>query len=294
MQLYFIRHGQSENNLLWTTTNGIDGRVPDPRLTKVGEAQAQQVADLLAQPDRGSDPNVDFQNTRGFGITHLYCSLMTRAIQTGLPSAAALNLPLVALPTIHEYHGIHQMFDDGDGKWRREPLPGPNRHYFTTHFPELVLPDDLQEAGWWRSRKETHLDMLRRAEQSIEWLWARHSAEDRVVIISHGAFYQAFIYALLELGQLPTSTKSPTNFFNLNNIYKSFLSLIGSTPSTFGKLSIKNLTTFIKYSHNLSVDKAAYILGTLPYKQLITVLMLLEYSWNMLTKFLFKVYLSLR
>ena len=49
MQLYFIRHGQSENNLLWDQTRSDTGRVGDPELTSNGQLQANLVAQYLAK-----------------------------------------------------------------------------------------------------------------------------------------------------------------------------------------------------------------------------------------------------
>lgn len=39
MELYFIRHAQSENNALWESTHSSDGRHPDPTSPKRGYAK---------------------------------------------------------------------------------------------------------------------------------------------------------------------------------------------------------------------------------------------------------------
>ena len=100
MQLYFIRHGQSENNALWMSTGSHIGRSEDPGLTEVGQQQSEFLAQFLSQ----ADPDVavngrDIQNVAGFGITHLYTSLMVRAVATGTIIARTLDLPLVAWRT---------------------------------------------------------------------------------------------------------------------------------------------------------------------------------------------------
>ena len=82
-RLYLIRHAQSLNNQNWSGRDFHPDRHPDPEITEKGHAQAVALANHL------SDPNAEprqfpFQagkNTR-FGITHLYCSLMTRSILT--------------------------------------------------------------------------------------------------------------------------------------------------------------------------------------------------------------------
>ncbi|MGB1251328.1 MAG: histidine phosphatase family protein [Candidatus Promineifilaceae bacterium] len=218
MQLYFIRHGESSNNVLWTSTNGIDGRVSDPRLTEKGERQAQRVADYLVMPYEGSDPSADFHNTQGFGLTHLYCSFMTRAVQTATPIAQALQLPLVAQPLIHEIHGIYKAHREGE-KWRREPLAGEGRDYFEATFPHLVLPDTLGNEGWWAHREENNRLAMQRAAEFLAWVKATHSADDHIAIVSHAGFYQAFMYALLSLSGNVTIPENgyPSTIFNINN-----------------------------------------------------------------------------
>jgi len=108
MQLYFIRHGQSENNALYDLTGSNKGRNADPGLTAAGRQQAA----LLAQFLRQSNPEApiigrDAQNVAGFGLTHLYTSLMTRSVATGSVVAEALGLPLEAWEDLHEGGGIY-------------------------------------------------------------------------------------------------------------------------------------------------------------------------------------------
>ena len=47
MQLYFIRHGQSENNARWMSTGSHRWRSEDPGLTEVGQQQAEILAQFL-------------------------------------------------------------------------------------------------------------------------------------------------------------------------------------------------------------------------------------------------------
>ncbi len=79
MDLYFIRHGQSANNDLFTKTGGRIGRQADPELTELGKIQANLLAEYI------------HSRREQFGITHLYSSLMTRAIQTSIPIAEGLR-----------------------------------------------------------------------------------------------------------------------------------------------------------------------------------------------------------
>ena len=73
LQLYFIRHGQSTNNVIMEETGFHDyltEREPEPDLTPLGLEQANLTGEVLAQPLRNS--RFDPQNRNGYGLTHLY------------------------------------------------------------------------------------------------------------------------------------------------------------------------------------------------------------------------------
>ena len=194
MQLYFIRHGQSENNALWEQTQDVKSFIVDPKLTATGHRQADLLADHLVQvrdnPDRQWDP----QNINGYGITHVYTSLMQRAVETGIKVAGRLNLPLIAWIDLHERGGL--VLDELP---HDEPVgyPGPNRQYFATHYPNLILPDELGESGWWNRPWENQDQRRERARRVAGELLTRHKeTNDRVVLISHGGFYIHLMAAL--------------------------------------------------------------------------------------------------
>src|SRR5512142_1382925 len=161
MQFYFIRHAQSSNNLLWDTTGSSNGRSHDPELTEIGLRQAHLLARFLARSPEtpvanGSSsqaPRRDFYNAAGFGITHLYSSLMLRAVMTGTRVARELGLPLVAWEDLHEFGGIY-LDDEQTG----EPVgqPGNNRAFFEKHYPGLVLAPGRGTNGWWNRPHESH------------------------------------------------------------------------------------------------------------------------------------------
>ena len=121
MQFYFIRHGQSENNLLFLTTGASEGRSHDPELTEVGRKQAEALAQFLCCTAPQSPANqFDEQNLAGFGITHLYTSLMVRAVATATTVARALKLPVVAWEELHETGGIYHQ-DEQTGERAGRP-----------------------------------------------------------------------------------------------------------------------------------------------------------------------------
>ncbi len=198
MELYFIRHAQSENNLLYNTTGASNGRSQDPELTETGRRQVEILARFLSRADSALATRfTDHQNVAGFGITHLYTSLMVRAVATGTAIARALNLPLVAWEDLHETGGIYL---DDEQAGTRIGQPGKNRAYFEAHHPNLILPATLGEAGWWNRPFEEREERPARAERFLRELLERHGGkEDRVAVISHGGFYNVLLRTILKI-----------------------------------------------------------------------------------------------
>ena len=199
LQLYFIRHGQSTNNIILDEKKEgyLLARRTDPELTPIGVAQAELLADALAQPynTNGNDP----QNRAGFGLTHLYCSMMIRAVKTGVAIAEKTHLPLVAWPELHETGGLFDTEMVGD-----EPVfmgqSGPGRSYFATHFPRLVLPEDLPESGWYNREKEPRESYAIRAQAIFDRIMAEHGGTDhRVGLVMHGGIFARIISAIFNL-----------------------------------------------------------------------------------------------
>lgn len=198
MELYFIRHAQSMNNALWESTGSSNGRHPDPDLTDKGVRQALYLASFLKTPRSTPDEAnraADWHNRYGFGLTHLYCSLMKRAVRTASIVAQALNMPLYGHPDLHENGGVY--LDDPE---RGEPVgqAGLSRTELLTLYPNLILPPSATETGWWNRPFETEEERSARAQRVWQWLLERHGhTEDRVAFFSHAGFYHTFLTTLL-------------------------------------------------------------------------------------------------
>ncbi len=214
MQLYIIRHAQSENNALWARTGSSNGRSSDPLLTEIGQQQAQCLAHYIAQHWESAAPKDDLHNRNGYHFTHLYTSLMQRAIATGSVIAQQVPIPLVAWEIIHEFGGI---FEHNLDTAERIGLPGPNRAYFATEYPHLVLPDSLGEAGWWQRPYEPPDQAMVRAKSFLADLQQRHMPTDRVAIVTHGGFFVAIIRTLLGFTTLDNHEGENLLWLHANN-----------------------------------------------------------------------------
>ena len=205
MELYIIRHGQSENNVL---QNEIE-RTSDPNLTDLGKQQADKLAEWLSNSSN-CDPLINKgsgfageQRVNPFGITHLYCSAMVRALQTTVPLAKALGLKPEVWIDVHEQGG---MYLDKDGN--KVGFSGMTRREILGEFPDYVLPQTLTDAGWYdatRGYEELYtsagraikvvLELRRRAVEDAEFKNAR------IAVVTHGTFIDLMLKAFM--GQLP-------------------------------------------------------------------------------------------
>lgn len=210
MQLYYIRHAQSTNNALYASNGPLAERRDDPELTETGIQQASILAKFLRQHSTNEKNNSnDIQNISGFRITHLYTSLMIRAVATGAWIARELGLPLYGWIDLHEWGGIY-LEDEASGQ--KIGQSGQGRSFFQKHFPELVLPPEVGESGWWNRSPEEKEEFRPRGKRVLETLLSRHgNRDDHIMLISHGGFFNVLVWTLLGLPE-----ENPF-WFELNN-----------------------------------------------------------------------------
>lgn len=205
MYLYLIRHGQSTNNAIGADDSDEFERLRhhDPRLTEQGQAQAAQLGEYLQDLPRS-----------GIVIDRLYTSAMRRALQTTVPVAKALNtFPQVWLD-IHETGGMYLASDNG----RATGYPGITRTEFLADFPGWEPPGGLSEAGWWDATRgeETVPETVERARRVAAALqeMAQQTPDANIALVSHGAFLDRLIRALLDL---PMPTPDNRKLFYAHN-----------------------------------------------------------------------------
>lgn len=195
MQLYFIRHAQSENNMLWDQKGNGEGRSEDPGLTSTGIQQIGLLADFLANNKNKptNNPGKDNHNRFGFNFTHLYASPMIRAAQTGYSVAVKLKIPLQLWVDLHEGGGIYLDSELGG----TVGLPGQNDIYFLEKFPDILLDPSITKNGWWNKPFEPVESRIDRAKRVVAKLKNSHSTNDVIGIFSHGGFFNYFLAEIL-------------------------------------------------------------------------------------------------
>ena len=181
MELYLIRHGQSTNN------EGVLPRAADPPLTDIGEEQARWTGESLKDE----------------GITRLYCSPMLRTLQTAKIISDIIDLPPHVFVGLHEWGGIWEARGDGTAV----QLPGLSRAGIREICPDVILPEDVTDQGWWFHEGfvadiEGMLAQLahENALAYIAHLTEYHvNTEQRIAAVSHGGSGGSLISAFFGL-----------------------------------------------------------------------------------------------
>ena len=196
MRLFFIRHGQSENNALWAIAQSNLERVSDPSITEIGRRQIEATARFMdfcitSDLSANTDPSCGFET----GNVILFCSLMTRAIQSGTIISQRLNLPLNAHLDIHENGGIYQEnFETGE----RLGDKGLSSAELQEQFPDLRYPSEMKTDGWWgRPFEERELRRERAKKVLASLMDAYGTTSDTLIFVSHAGFYNYFMREVL-------------------------------------------------------------------------------------------------
>lgn len=147
--LYLIRHGQSAGN----AEGRFGGHGPTP-LSELGQQQAEKTARVLAKE----------------GISAIYSSDLTRAVQTAEPLAKLLNLPIHTSPAFRERNvGVLEglTFDESKQKFPQDyyALINRNIHHVITEG-------------------ESYRHLLRRITSELRNILRNHNRE-RIAIFSH-------------------------------------------------------------------------------------------------------------
>ncbi|MFO7976304.1 MAG: histidine phosphatase family protein [Candidatus Hydrogenedentota bacterium] len=189
MQIFFVKHGQSEGNI------GGDYSPSDPPLTELGHAQAARAGLALS----------------GQAITALYTSPMMRAMQTAKALHEVLALPIQVRIELAEtyrpaWHGPPAA---------EEPIPkrGLTIAEAKTMFSAAKYPaDTADDARWWEAHvREQREGAYARAAAAFKSLREQHTEDDRIAVVTHGAFGSVLLNVALECPQTDQNRFSQYN-----------------------------------------------------------------------------------
>jgi broad specificity phosphatase PhoE len=165
MILVLVRHGESEGNA------GVGFAGEEPHLTDRGRRQAVAAARRAA----------------GRRYHALYSSPMSRALETAAAIAEAIGLEPAVFVDCCEHRGL-------------ERFRGFPRSLLAQRYPQITLPDDCTEEGWWTGAYEDEAALYARAGRFAAMLRAEHPVvNDRILLVTHGGFGSALLSVLLGL-----------------------------------------------------------------------------------------------
>ena len=157
MELFLIRHGQSEGNIAGPKAGALN-----PGLTELGLRQASLAGERLAQ----NPPNA------------LYCGPLRRNLQTAAQIFDAGGVHPVLLPPLFEIGGNKRA-------WNIKKV----NKYFPMVRTKLKMPPGQQDT------LESWSAAAGRARRIVQWLREQYEAmEDaRVCVVGHGRFNQVLL-----------------------------------------------------------------------------------------------------
>ena len=168
MELFLVRHGQSEANARLTSEM-------DSRLTPVGIRQSQLTAIRLHEE----------------GLTRIFVSPFRRTLETAQPICAAVGLSAEVSPWVCEYFSDHVV----DGRDFRGLSPAE----IIAEFPFAVIGTAFTCSEiWWPGEIEDIPKLVARADRvRAALISAFGETEERILIVSHaepiGRFIESFL-----------------------------------------------------------------------------------------------------
>ncbi len=201
MQLYLIRHAESENN-----ARPLHQRVEDPRLTAVGRLQAEHLATWA----------------RTLRINTLITSPFLRTLETTRAIVDATPQPVHVWHDVYERGGCYRGF----GPDAREGGLGLGRSAIVRHAsasPEnCVIDATIDDAGWWGGKpREEDPAVTVRAKSVAQRLVATFGNRgETIVAVIHAEFKRHLLGELLsgimdahQLGPMRNTGVTKVNFY---------------------------------------------------------------------------------
>jgi 2,3-bisphosphoglycerate-dependent phosphoglycerate mutase len=193
MQLYLVRHAESENNARPPYL-----RVEDPAITAIGRLQAQHLADWM----------------RTLSIDHLITSPFLRTLQTTRYITDAIGGSVSVWHDVFERGGCFR----GHGVDATEGGIGLGRSDVIRHVvadaDRCTIDPTIEESGWWGGKtKETDQEAVERSINVVRRFTATFSDSGQTVVaVIHADFKREL------LTQMLSPRANPATFGPLRNV----------------------------------------------------------------------------
>ncbi len=191
MQLFLVRHAESENN-----AKPPHLRVEDPSITAVGRLQAGHLAEWM----------------RSLRMDVLITSPVRRALQTTRYIREATGQHVHVWANVFEEGGIYR----GHGPEAVEGGPGLSREEVIRHLVDeelhCTLDESISATGWWGGRpRETANQASERAGGVVRQLLNTFDSGQVVVMVIHADFKRKMLKEMIG------GETNPENFGKLRN-----------------------------------------------------------------------------
>jgi len=170
MELYLIRHAQSQNNAL-----PEEQRVEDPGLTELGNQQADCLGKWI--------PSLN--------LDKVITSPFLRALETARRIHEATNLTPEVRAAIHEQGGCCSGYPEIGMVGR----PGLSRAEIQERFPAYQVASEINAEGWWKCQPYETRDLAsQRAATVLQQTREEFAHTDlRVAYVTHADFKLLFL-----------------------------------------------------------------------------------------------------
>lgn len=183
MQLFFVRHGESEANLL----REISNRGQKHGLTERGRGQAAVLAARLATLPAPGGEGASLE-------IHLYTSPLLRAVQTAEILAASLGVAFEITPALGEFDcGIYEGRSDAEA-WQM------HRAIWTAWTVHKRWNEGLPEGERFVDIQNRFMPLIGRILQRGARRYAPYNpaAGGRYILVGHGGLYHCMLPLILE------------------------------------------------------------------------------------------------
>ncbi len=170
MELYLIRHAQSQNN-----AKPQEQRVEDPGITDVGHQQAENLAKWIPR----------------LNLTKLITSPFLRTLQTTEYLWKATDLRPEVRTDLHEVGGCVS----GPSSEAAVGEPGMNRSTIEEKFPFCEVEPSIDGDGWWNRKPYESMTLAEERAQRLVGTTLKEfsQSEERVAYVMHADFKVIFL-----------------------------------------------------------------------------------------------------